>query len=286
MRTRLSGATPAAWISKAKNEPMRIVVCVKEVLDPNAVNNLALAGKLRIGADGRTLDVASVPRLINGYDEQGMEVALRIRDAGVECRIAVVSIGGDQQAVLRHCAALGADEIVAIDPAGAELDCEAVAKLLAAWIKGSGGADLVLCGRQASDDDQGVVPVLLAEKLGLPAVLFARAVEVSGTSLRVTRVTSDGDEVVQGAMPALVTVSNEVGVPRFPTAKSKMAARKMAPVAVTAASLGLSAGDLAPTVALVKQQLPVVAGNCEFLQGSAPEVAQTLIARLRADGVI
>ena len=265
---------------------MRIVVCVKEVLDPNAVNNLALAGKLRIAADGRTLEVAGVPRLINGFDEQGMEIALRIRDAGVACTIVAVSIGSDVQGLLRHCAALGADEIVAIDPAGQALDGEAVARVLAAYVKNSGGADLVLCGRQASDDDQGVVPVLLAEKLGLPAVLFARAGEVAGRTLSVTRVTTDGDEVVQGPLPALVTVSNEVGVPRFPTAKAKMAARKMAPVAVDVASLGLTAADLAPSVEVVRQQLPVVSGHCEFLQGSAAETARQLIDRLRADGVV
>ena len=265
---------------------MRIVVCVKEVLDPNAVNNLALAGKLRIGADGRTLEVAAVPRLINGYDEQGMEVALRIRDAGVACTIVAVSIGSDTQAILRHCAALGADEVVAIDPAGHALDGAAVARVLAAYVTSSGGADLVLCGRQASDDDQGVVPVLLAERLGLPAVLFARAVEVAGRSLSVTRVTTDGDEVVQGPLPALVTVSNEVGVPRFPTAKAKMAARKMAPVAVDIAALGLAAADLASSVEVVRQQLPVVSGHCEFLQGSAAEAARELITRLRADGVV
>jgi len=265
---------------------MRIVVCVKEVLDPSAVNNLALAGKLKIGGDGRTLDVTAVPRLINGYDEQGMEVALRIRDAGVTCTIVAVSIGADQKAMLRQCAALGADEIVAIDPAGQELDGAAVAKALAAYVKSSGGADLVLCGRQASDDDQGVVPVLLAEKLSIPAVLFARAVEVSGQALSVTRVTADGDEIVQGAMPALVTISNEVGVPRFPTAKAKMAARKMAAAELTLAALGLSASDLTPSVELVRQQLPVVNGNCQFLQGSAAETARQLIDRLRADGVV
>ncbi|MFO1467724.1 MAG: electron transfer flavoprotein subunit beta/FixA family protein [Steroidobacteraceae bacterium] len=265
---------------------MRIVICVKEVLDPNAVNNLALAGKLRIGADGRTLDVTAVPRLINGYDEQSMELALRIRDAGVACRIVAVSIGPDQQAVLRQCAALGADEIVAIDPAGIDLDCEAVAKVLAAYVRSSGGADLILCGRQASDDDQGVVPVLLAEKLGIPAVLFARAVEISGGTVSVTRVTSEGDEVMQGAAPVLVTVSNEVGVPRFPTAKAKMAARKLAPVALSMAQLELSADDLEPTVELVRQQLPVVSGNCQFLQGPAAQTARQLIDRLRADGLI
>lgn len=265
---------------------MRIVVCVKEVLDPNAVNNLALAGKLKINADGRTLEVAAVPRLINAYDEQGMEIALRVRDAGVSCTIVAVSIGPDPLAILRHCAALGADETVAIDPQGQALDGAAVAKVLAACVQSRGGADLVLCGRQASDDDQGVVPVLLAEKLGMPAVLFARAVEVAGDSISVTRVTTDGDEVLQGTLPAVVTVSNEVGVPRFPTAKAKMAARKMSPVAVSLAELGLSAADLAPSVEVVRQQLPVVSGNCEILQGSPAETARALMERLRTEGII
>ena len=90
---------------------MRIVICAKEVLDPDAVNNYVLAGNLTIGADGKTPEVAAIPRLINGYDEQAIEAALRIRDAGIDCTIAVVSIGQDLKAMLKHCAALGADEI-------------------------------------------------------------------------------------------------------------------------------------------------------------------------------
>lgn len=262
---------------------MRIVVCVKEVLDPNAVNNYALAGKLTIGADGRTPEVAAVPRLINGYDEQAMEAALRIRDTGVDCRIVAVSIGTDAKAVLKHCAALGADEIVAIAPGSSELDCQGIASILAAYIKSSGGADLILCGRQASDDDQGVVPVLLAEKLGMPVAPLARAVAVSGTTVSVTRVTPDGDEVVEGPLPATVTISNEIGVPRFPTAKAKMAARKMSPTELDPAGLGLSEADLKPSVVLVRQFVPTVQGNCEFLTGAPAEVAQQLLAKLRAD---
>lgn len=264
---------------------MRIVVCVKEVLDPSAVNNYALAGNLKIAADGRTLEAAAVPRLMNGFDEQAMEAALRIRDAGATARIAAVSIGPDPKNILKHCAALGADEIVAIDP-GAELDSAATASVLAAYVRSSGGADLVLCGRQASDDDQGVVPVLLAEKLELPVVTQARAVEVQGRMLKVVRVVPDGDEVVEGSLPAVVTVSNELGTPRFPTAKGKMAARKMAPADLTPAALGLSAQDLAPAITLVKQFVPAVQGNCEFLQGSPGEAARALLAKLRADKVI
>ena len=204
---------------------MRIVVCVKEVLDPAAVNNFALAGGLKIGADGKTPEVAAIPRLINGYDEQAIEAALRLRDAGIDCRISVVTIGADAQAMLKQCAALGADEIAAIDPGARELDCAGVASVLHAYITGSGGADLVLCGRQASDDDQGVVPLLLAEKLGIAVTTLARELHCAERVLSVTRATPDGDELVRATLPALVTVSSELGAPRFPSAKAKMAAR-------------------------------------------------------------
>lgn len=261
---------------------MRIVVCVKEVLDPAAVNNYALAGNLKIAADGRTPEVAAIPRLINGYDEQAMEAALRIRDQGVACTITAVTIGSDRKDLLKHCAALGADEIVAIDPGAAELDGQVVANILAAYVKSIGGADLVLCGRQASDDDQGVVPLLLAEKLGLPAATLAHAVEVNGSSVTVTRATADGDEVVRGPLPAVVTVSNELGTPRFPTAKAKMAARKMSPVELAPAALGLAAQELQPAVVMLRQYVPKVQGNCKFLSGSAAEIARELMEKIRA----
>lgn len=261
---------------------MRIVVCVKEVLDPAAVNNYALAGGLKIGADGKTPEVAAIPRLINGYDEQAIEAALRLRDAGVECRISVVTIGADAQAMLKQCAALGADEIVAIEPGQRTLDCAAVASVLHAYIQGSGGADLVLCGRQASDDDQGVVPLLLAEKLGCAVTTLARDIQCADGVVTVTRATSDGDEVVRGRLPALVTVSNELGAPRFPTAKAKMAARKMVPQVIAIDALGLAAERLAAQVVLERQYVPQVQGHCEFLSGSAAEVAKALAERIRA----
>ena len=144
----------------------------------------------------------------------------------------------------------------------------------------------MLCGRQASDDDQGVVPALLGELLGLPVLTLARAVEVAGTMLRVTRVTADGDEIVEGPLPAVVTISSEIGVPRFPNARAKMAARKAVPVSQTPASLGLGADELRPVVVTLRQLVPAVSGNCEFLQGSAAETARELVRRLRADGAI
>ncbi len=265
---------------------MRIVVCVKEVLDPDAVNNYALAGNLNIGADGKTLEVSAIPRLINGFDEQAMEAAMRIRDAGADCSITAVSIGSDQKALLKQCAALGADEIVSISADLSTLDSQVTANILTAYIRSTDGADLILCGRQASDDDQGVVPALIGENLGMPVVPLARAIEVNGSALKVTRATPDGDEVVEGATPAVVTVSNELGDPRFPTAKARMAARKKRPIHIAIADLDLSEEQLTPRIVLKKQYVPKVQGDCEFIEGTPAEAARTLMEKLRGDSVI
>lgn len=270
---------------------MRIVVCAKEVLDPDAVNNYALAGKLTIGDDGRTITQAAIPPLLNAYDEQAIEAALRIRDSGAECAVTTVSVGAGPASILKHAAALGSDEIVAITLDPSTLDCAGVATILAAYIRTSGGADLVLCGRQASDDDQGVVPALIGEILGMPVITIAREIVITQadrkTAVRVTRVTPDGDEVVEATCPAVVTVSSELGQPRYPTAARSMQARRMQPAAVSLQNLSLSAPDIAPRTVLARQFVPSVQGSCEFISGgSAGETAASLIDRLRADRII
>ncbi len=266
---------------------MRIVICVKEVLDPDAVNNYAIAGRLEIGDDGKSLTQTAIPRLMNGFDEQALEAALRIKDAGGDCNLTVVSIGEDPGKILKHCAALGADSLVAIKADTGSLDGHGVATLLLAQIEADGGADLILCGRQASDDDQGVVPALIAERLGMPLVTFAREVGVSDSTLKVTRVVPDGDEVVEVACPAVVTVSNELGEPRYPTAAAKIKARKVKPQVTSPADLGVAEGDLAPRIQMIRQFVPTVQGNCEFIDGgSAAELADKLIARLREESLL
>jgi electron transfer flavoprotein beta subunit len=265
---------------------MRIVVCAKEVLDPDAVNNYALAGRLTIGEDGRTITQSAIPRLMNAYDEQAIEAALRIRDSGADVRMTVVSVGDDPSAILKHAAALGADEIVHLRPE-VNTDCSGVAGLLAAYIESSGGVDLVLCGRQASDDDQGVVPALLGERLNAPLITVARDVSVENGAVRVIRVTPDGDEVVEADLPAVVTISNELGAPRYPTAARSLQARRMQTAVVTSSDLGVSADDLAPSVLLENLFVPSVQGNCEFLNGASPaETARTLVALLRKERLI
>ncbi len=265
---------------------MKITVCVKEVMDPDAVNNYAVAGRLEIGPDGKTLTQTAIPKLMNGFDEQAIEAALQLRDAGADFTLTVVSAGPEPDKMLKHAAALGAQEIVSIPVDPGQIDHHAVATLLAAQIENSGGADLILCGRQASDDDQGVVPALIAERLGMPVVTVARAVELHGEKLRITRVTPEGDEVVEVACPAVVTISNEIGDPRYPTASAKVKARRVKPTVTSPADLNLGEAELQPRVMLTRQFVPEVQGNCEFLQGEPAEVANELIQRLEADSVL
>lgn len=265
---------------------MRIVICAKEVLDPDAVNAYAVAGRLTIADDGRTLAQTAVPVLMNAYDEQAIEAALRLRDAGLDCTISVVAVGSEASTHLKRAAALGVDEMAIVAAGAGPIDPQAAAQVLAAYIRHTGGADLVLCGRQASDDDQGVVPPVIGELLGMPVITMARDVKVDGARTTVTRVTPDGDEVVACALPAVVTISNELGEPRFPTAAQMMAARKNKPVILSLADIGVDAAALRPKVSVRKQFVPEVQGNCEFIEGDVATQVAALVQRLRAEGVL
>jgi len=267
---------------------MKIVICAKEVLDPDAVDNYVLVGKLEIGEDGKTLTQKAIPRLMNAYDEQAIECALQLRDRGADCKIHVVALAADPTKILQHAFAMGADEVAAIPVDTGSVDGYATASLLAGFIKSLGGADLVFCGRQASDGDQGVVPGLLGEMLAMPVVTIARAVEmVDGSTARVTRVTPDGDEVVEVSCPAVITISNELGDPRYPTGMRTIKARRVKPRQVAPESLDLGEGGGRPRVAMTRQYVEPITGSCEFLSGDSPAaLARDLIKRLRDERVI
>ena len=110
---------------------------------------------------------------------------------------------------------------------------------------------------------------------------LARELQCAGSVLSVTRATPDGDEVVRAKLPALVTVTSELGAPRFPSAKAKMAARKMNAQLIAIDTLGLDAAALEPQVVLKRQFVPQVQGNCEFLSGTPAQIVQALMQHIR-----
>jgi electron transfer flavoprotein beta subunit len=127
----------------------------------------------------------------------------------------------------------------------------------------------------------------MGEMLGMPVVTIARAVEmVDGATLRVTRVTPDGDEIVEVACPAVVTISNELGDPRYPTGMRTMKARKVKPQQIAPDSLELGEGGGQPRVTMTRQFVEEITGSCDFIEGDPVAAAKELIKRLRDERVI
>jgi electron transfer flavoprotein beta subunit len=260
---------------------LTIVVCVKQVVDPEAPLSL-----FEIAPDGKNLvPPPGTPPVLSAFDENALEAALRLKDT-VGAKITVLSLGNKMaKPVLKKTIAAGADELILLeDEAFGTLDSAQTARALARAIEKLGGVDLVLCGRQAADTDAGQVGIGVAALLDLPAITVARHVEVAAGKVRVERVTADGYEVVEADLPALVTASNEVGELRFPPVKATIAAQKVQPTVWTAADLGLDLAGAARTN-LEKYYVPDRNVQCEMITGASPGeiadgVAQILKTRI------
>ena len=263
---------------------MHIVICAKQVIDPDGVNSYALWGQLEVDESGRAFST-ELPLIINAYDDQAIEAAMRLRDDGHDVTITAISAGGeDVNQLLRHCKAMGCDEIVRIDDPDGPPDAFRTARLLAAAIRDLGDVDLVICGRQSSDYDQGTTPAALAEMLGYAYVTVAFDVRVEGERLRIKRATPAGEEQVLASMPTVVTVSNELGIPRYPTGRGMIQARRHPATVRTPEELGVEDGAGAE---LLELYIHEVAGECEFIEGDDPAAqAAELLSRLEAEGVL
>jgi electron transfer flavoprotein beta subunit len=165
-----------------------------------------------------------------------------------------------------------------------DLDWYQISLVLSSAIKKLGDVDLVLCGRQAVDWDMGVTGSGMAELLGWPALTIAKDVQVRDGTAAVERVLMDGFETVEAPLPAVVTVSNELGEPRYPKLQQIMQAARKQVTVWSAADLGLDAAQLGPEarkLALERLYMPVSAVECEFMTGDTPEEkAQNLAKKL------
>jgi electron transfer flavoprotein alpha/beta subunit len=267
---------------------VKIVVCIKEILDPDIPSTVFEVDE----AANAVREGVALRYVISPFDAQAIELALRLRDKGGDCTISLITLGGDSaRAIVKYGLALGADDaFMLVDDAFDGGDSHVTARALAAAIHKIGGADLVLTGRQAADRDAGVVGPGIAELLELPLVTFAADVAVEGPLLVVERALGDRTEFVEVPMPALVTVSHEVGAVRHASLRETMkAARK--PVTVwTPGDLGLADGDVGvrgARVTLERLYVPVSDVACEFVVGDTPaELAATLVDRLTAERLI
>ena len=263
---------------------VEIIVCAKQVMDPETPASLF---SIDSGAR-RAIPAPGMPPVLNGFDENAVEAALRIKDA-VGGRITVLSLGTQfVMDVMKKPLSMGADELVLVDDASlADLDASATAYALSEAIKKIGRFDLVLAGRQASDWDNAQVPLGIAELLGLPCITVAQKVDVVNGGIVVERVLEDGYEVVEAELPVLVTASNELGEPRYATLRGIMAATRKAPTVWTADDLGLEPSKLAAKVRVTDVFIPVSERRCEFIEGEDEADSGRLLAlRLSEQGLI
>ena len=263
---------------------VNIIVCVKQVMDPETP-----ASAFRIDSDAKKVVPApGIPPVVNGFDENAVEAALRIKDS-VGGNITILSLGNNfVMDVMKKPLSMGADQMTLIqDEAVENLDAFATAYALSEAIKKVGEFDLILCGRQASDWDNAHVPLGIAEMLGLPCITLAQKVEVGDSGPTVHRTLSDGYEVVEAALPAVVTVSNELGEPRYPTLRGIMSASRKTPTTMTAADLGLDATKLAAKLLLIELFIPVSDKQVEIIEGDdEADAGRKLALRLREEKLI
>jgi electron transfer flavoprotein beta subunit len=212
---------------------INIVVCVKQVPDTAVERTLRPDG---------TLDRASPDGLINELDEYAIEEGLRIAGAqGGE--VTILSMGPDKAAdSIRKALSMGADKAVhLVDAALAGSDALASSYALAQVLTII-GFDLVICGSESTDARTGVLPAMLAERLGAPQLTLASQVDIEGTGVRIRRVTDDGYVVVTAQLPAVVSVVEKINEPRYPSFKGIMAAKKKPVQVMSLAEAGIDAG--------------------------------------------
>ena len=260
--------------------PFKIGVLAKQVIDPE----MPVAAFQIDSAVKQVVPPANIPPVVNGFDENAVEAALQIKDTQ-EASITVISSGTSFALdVMKKPLSMGADELVLLqdDLFNNTIDSFQTAFLLSQAIKKLGGFDLIICGRQASDWDNAQVPLGVAELLGLSCVSLGKKVEINGDTVVVERLIPDGFEIVHAPLPALVTVSNELGQPRYPTLRGIMAATRKLPIIWSADDLGVGSDMLEPKVTLHDLFIPERNQVCEIIEGdNEEEAARNLAQKLR-----
>ena len=195
---------------------MKILVALKQVPDTES--------RIKVATDGRSLDPADVKWITSPYDEYALEEAIRIKEAkGAE--VVALSVGSDAaKDVLKNALALGADSAVLLKGDG-QGDAFAVAQMIAAYAKDK-GFDLILCGNKGLGGDNAAMGPMLAELLGVAQANVVVKLELGEGTFKAEREIEVGSEIVEGALPAVITAQKGLNEPRYASLKGIMAAKK------------------------------------------------------------
>jgi electron transfer flavoprotein beta subunit len=256
---------------------MKIVVAVKQV--PDTATQVKISG-----GDPKAIDTAGVTWIVSPYDEFAVEEALRIKEKRGQGEVVAVSLGPDRvKEALRSALAMGCDRAVHVnDPALAGADTLLTAQALAAVVKQEQPA-LVICGRQAIDDDMGAVAGQLAELLGWPCAswIMEETVDADAKTIRVGRQVEGGLEIFDLPLPAVVSAQKGLNEPRYPTLKGIMGAKKKEIKDVKAADLGVTPG--APQLAVKTLEALPARPPGRIIQGDVKDAVKELVRALREE---
>jgi electron transfer flavoprotein beta subunit len=209
---------------------VKVLVPVKRVVDYNV--------KVRVRSDNSGVDLNGVKMAINPFDEIAVEEAVRLRESQQATEVVVVSCGGPtSQETLRTALAMGADRAILVE-SDAELQPLAVAKLLKAVVDRE-QPSLVICGKQAIDDDANQTGQMLAALMGVGQATFASKLVVDGAAIQVTREVDGGLETLALGLPAVITADLRLNEPRYATLPNIMKAKKKPLEVLAAAGLGV-----------------------------------------------
>jgi electron transfer flavoprotein beta subunit len=241
---------------------LNIIVCIKQVLDPEAPPSA-----YKIDEATKRLVQTGVPPVISPFDENALEAALRIKDA-LPARITAVSLGWNlSKTVLRKAVAVGADDLYLIEDKNfSGLDSYGIATVLSEAIKKIGTYDLILTGRQAADTNAGLVGTYVGEILQIPIITVSRKLTISDGKVRCETITPDGYNIVGSDLPALVTISNELGELRSVGIKEIMTAQKKPVTVWNKQQLGLGEANL-NRIITHSVFMPKAESHCEIIKG-------------------
>lgn len=256
---------------------MNIVVYIKQTFDTEA--KIVLDGNGKIDANGVNL-------IVNPYDEFAIEEGLRLKEK-LGGEVTVVTLGGaSAQAALRTALAMGADKAVLVsDPALENSDEFTNAEILAKAVSQI-PYDIILTGRIAVDDGASQIAVRLGESLNIPSISSVLKLEVEGTQVTATKDIDGGTEVIEAALPVVISAQKGLNEPRYPSVAGIMKAKKKPLKTMSLADLGFSAGDIAPKMIVTKYSLPEARQGGKVIPGEAAQAAQELARLLREEAKV
>jgi len=257
----------------------RIIVCIKQAVDVTQV---------RADPATRRLITVDAPRKISDIDKNALEEAVRTKEK-LGGEVTVVTMGEDgAKTALREALAIGADKAYHLnDSLFQNTDTRVTSLILGEAIKKLGPFDLVMCGETTIDSFAGITSQRMAERLGVPLIMYARSLKLEEGIVTAERALEDHNETIKARTPALVTVIKGINEPRIPSLMAIMKASKKEIIIWNAEALGLSKEKLVSTLEIAEVLAPKMERRKIMIKGENPaDIANKLAKALIQDGVV